>query len=57
MAVLSWATVAAGVAGVFVEAHDNPDSAPSDGPNMVPLAELDALLASLKAIDALVKGV
>lgn len=54
--VLSRAAVAVGVAGVFIETHDSPDSAPSDGPNMVPLTELGALLSSLKAIDALVKG-
>jgi 2-dehydro-3-deoxyphosphooctonate aldolase (KDO 8-P synthase) len=54
--VLSRAAVAVGVAGVFIETHDNPDIAPSDGPNMVPLAELGTLLTSLKAIDALVKG-
>ncbi|RUS59233.1 3-deoxy-8-phosphooctulonate synthase [Pseudorhodobacter sp. E13] len=54
--VLSRAAVAVGVAGVFIETHDTPDSAPSDGPNMVPLTELGALLSSLKAIDALVKA-
>jgi 2-dehydro-3-deoxyphosphooctonate aldolase (KDO 8-P synthase) len=54
--VLSRAAVAVGVAGVFIETHDAPDSAPSDGPNMVPLSQLGDLLAKLKAIDALVKG-
>ena len=54
--VLSRAAVAVGVAGVFIETHDAPDTAPSDGPNMVPLAQLGGLLANLKAIDALVKG-
>jgi 2-dehydro-3-deoxyphosphooctonate aldolase (KDO 8-P synthase) len=53
--VLARAAVAAGVAGVFIETHDDPDRAPSDGPNMLPLRDLPALLASLKAIDALVK--
>ncbi len=53
--VLARAAVAVGVAGVFIETHDDPDNAPSDGPNMVPLKDLPALLASLKAIDALVK--
>tara|TARA_R110002096_G_scaffold15036_19_gene53026 strand:+ start:3282 stop:4118 length:837 start_codon:yes stop_codon:yes gene_type:complete len=53
--VLARAAVAVGVAGVFIETHDTPDSAPSDGPNMVPLADLGKLLADLKAIDALVK--
>ena len=52
--VLARAAVAVGCAGVFVETHDDPDHAPSDGPNMVPLRDLPALLASLKAIDALV---
>ncbi len=54
--VLARAAVAVGVAGVFIETHDDPDNAPSDGPNMVPLGDLPALLISLKAIDALVKG-
>lgn len=49
------AAVAVGVAGVFIETHDNPDQAPSDGPNMVRLDQLENLLASLKAIDTLVK--
>jgi 2-dehydro-3-deoxyphosphooctonate aldolase (KDO 8-P synthase) len=54
--VLARAAVAVGVAGVFIETHQDPDNAPSDGPNMVPLRDLPALLASLKAIDALVKA-
>jgi 2-dehydro-3-deoxyphosphooctonate aldolase (KDO 8-P synthase) len=54
--VLSRAAVAVGVAGVFIETHQDPDKAPSDGPNMVPLKELEALLAQLKAFDALAKG-
>lgn len=54
--VLARAAVAVGVAGVFIETHDAPDQAPSDGPNMVPLSELAALLSSLKAIDALIKA-
>ena len=54
--VLARAAVAVGCAGVFIETHDNPDRAPSDGPNMVPLNDLGPLLASLKAIDALVKS-
>ena len=53
---LARAAVAVGCAGVFIETHDDPDHAPSDGPNMVPLKDLGALLASLKAIDALVKA-
>jgi 2-dehydro-3-deoxyphosphooctonate aldolase (KDO 8-P synthase) len=54
--VLARAAVAVGVAGVFIETHQDPDKAPSDGPNMVPLREMEALLAQLKAFDALAKG-
>jgi len=54
--VLARAAVAVGVAGVFIETHQDPDKAPSDGPNMVPLKELEGLLAQLKAFDALAKG-
>ena len=54
--VLARAAVAVGVAAVFIETHEDPDRAPSDGPNMVPLAELPALLRELVAIDRLVKG-
>jgi 2-dehydro-3-deoxyphosphooctonate aldolase (KDO 8-P synthase) len=53
--VLARAAVAVGVAGLFIETHEEPDRAPSDGPNMVPLAELEPLLAELLAIDAVVK--
>ena len=53
--VLARAAVAVGVAGVFIETHEEPDRAPSDGPNMVPLAELEPLLAELQAIDAVAK--
>jgi len=53
--VLARAAVAVGVAGVFIETHQDPDRAPSDGPNMVPLRELEPLLAELIAIDRLVK--
>ena len=53
---LARAAVAVGVAGVFIETHQDPDAAPSDGPNMVPLAELEPLLAALLAIDRLVKA-
>ena len=55
--VLARAAVAVGVAGVFIETHDNPDAAPSDGPNMIPLHELETLLRQLQAFDRLVKGV
>ncbi len=54
--VLARAAVAVGVAAVFMETHENPDSAPSDGPNMVPLAEMEALLAELVAFDRLAKS-
>jgi len=53
--VLARAAVEVGVAGVFIETHQNPDQSPSDGPNMVPLKELEPLLRELIAIDALVK--
>ena len=53
--VLARAAVAVGVAGVFIETHQDPDKALSDGPNMVPLKELESLLTELVAIDALVK--
>jgi len=54
--VLARAAVAVGVAGVFVETHEDPDRAPSDGPNMVPLKEFEALMAGLMVIDRLVKA-
>ena len=54
--VLARAAVAVGVAGVFIETHQSPDTAPSDGPNMIPLSEIDALVARLVAFDALAKG-
>jgi 2-dehydro-3-deoxyphosphooctonate aldolase (KDO 8-P synthase) len=53
--VLARAAVAVGVAAVFLETHPDPDKAPSDGPNMVPLASLEALLSELLAFDALAK--
>src|ERR1700674_1163826 len=53
--VLARAAVAVGVAGIFIETHQDPDRAPSDGPNMLPLAELEPLLTELTAIDRLVK--
>jgi 2-dehydro-3-deoxyphosphooctonate aldolase (KDO 8-P synthase) len=55
VAVLARAAVAVGVAGVFIETHENPDQAPSDGPNMVPLHEFEALVADLQAYDAVTK--
>ena len=53
--VLARAAVAVGVAGLFIETHQDPDRAPSDGPNMVPLRALEPLLAELMEIDRLVK--
>jgi 2-dehydro-3-deoxyphosphooctonate aldolase (KDO 8-P synthase) len=54
--VLARAAVAVGVAGVFIETHPDPDNAPSDGPNMVPLKDFEALVKNLMAFDALAKG-
>jgi len=54
--VLARAAVAVGVAAVFIETHPDPDKAPSDGPNMVPLGELEGLVATLQAFDALAKA-
>ena len=54
--VLARAAVAAGVAAVFMETHRDPDNAPSDGPNMLPLADMPALLERLVALDRLTKN-
>jgi 2-dehydro-3-deoxyphosphooctonate aldolase (KDO 8-P synthase) len=53
--VLARAAVAVGVAGLFIETHEDPDRAPSDGPNMVPLKDFEALIRDLMALDAVVK--
>ena len=53
---LSKAAAAVGVGGIFIETHDDPDNAPSDGPNMVPLNEIKNLLEKLVAIDNLIKN-
>ena len=53
---LARAAVAVGVAGVFIETHQDPDNAPSDGPNMVPLDKLPALLERLIALDRVAKS-
>jgi 2-dehydro-3-deoxyphosphooctonate aldolase (KDO 8-P synthase) len=53
--VLARAAVAVGVAGLFVETHQDPDHAPSDGPNMVPLKDFETLMRELMAIDAVAK--
>jgi 2-dehydro-3-deoxyphosphooctonate aldolase (KDO 8-P synthase) len=54
--VLARAAVAVGVAGVFIETHQDPDKAPSDGPNMMPLKEMESLLRMLVAFDRLAKS-
>ena len=53
--VLARAAIAVGVAGLFMECHEDPDNAPSDGPVMVPLDQMEALLTSLKALDEVAK--
>ena len=54
--VMARAAVSLGIAGVFIETHEDPDRAPSDGPNMIPLAQMPALIASLMAFDRLAKA-
>ena len=56
VSVLARAAVAVGVAGIFIETHQDPDKAPSDGPNMIPLQELEGLLRNLMAFDRLAKA-
>jgi 2-dehydro-3-deoxyphosphooctonate aldolase (KDO 8-P synthase) len=53
--VLARAALAVGVAAVFIETHPDPDSAPSDGPNMLALRDMPSLIARLKAFDELAK--
>ena len=53
---LSRAAIAVGVGAIFIETHDDPDNAPSDGPNMVPLNEIKDLLKKLVEIDKLIKN-
>ena len=53
---LSRAAIAVGVAGVFMETHQDPDNAPSDGPNMIPLSKLQNLLKQLIEIDNIIKS-
>ena len=52
---LSRAAVAVGIAAIFLETHQDPDNAPSDGPNMVPLDKLDSLINQIVEIDNLIK--
>jgi 2-dehydro-3-deoxyphosphooctonate aldolase (KDO 8-P synthase) len=54
--VLARAACAVGVAALFIETHEDPDRAPSDGPNMIALHDMAALIANLRAFDALSKG-
>jgi 2-dehydro-3-deoxyphosphooctonate aldolase (KDO 8-P synthase) len=54
--VLSRAAIAVGVAGVFIETHEDPDHAPSDGPNMVPIDQLEELLVTLQKLDHVTKN-
>lgn len=54
--VLARAACAVGVSGVFVETHEDPDNAPSDGPNMIPVDQLEGLINELRAFDALAKS-
>lgn len=54
--ILARAAIAVGVAAVFIETHENPDQAPSDGPNMIPLHDMPALLSWLKELDDMTKS-
>jgi 2-dehydro-3-deoxyphosphooctonate aldolase (KDO 8-P synthase) len=54
--VMARAAVSLGIAAVFIETHEDPDRAPSDGPNMIPLARMEQLVASLMAFDRLAKA-
>jgi 2-dehydro-3-deoxyphosphooctonate aldolase (KDO 8-P synthase) len=54
---LARAAIAVGVAAIFIETHPDPDNAPSDGPNMVPLSKMEGLLKKLMEIDKLIKNV
>jgi 2-dehydro-3-deoxyphosphooctonate aldolase (KDO 8-P synthase) len=54
--VMARAAVSLGIAGVFIETHEDPDRAPSDGPNMIPLDQMHQLIDSLMAFDRLAKG-
>ena len=53
---LARAAVSTGIAAIFLETHPDPEHAPSDGPNMVPLRDFERLIKSLLAIDALIKS-
>ena len=53
--VMARSAVSLGIAGVFIETHEAPDTAPSDGPNMIPLSQMDSLIETLMAFDRLAK--
>lgn len=55
--VLARAACAVGVSALFIETHEDPDNAPSDGPNMIPIEQMADLIANLRAFDALAKGI
>jgi len=55
--VLARAAVAVGVSALFIETHENPDNAPSDGPNMIPIDQMSALITELRAFDDLRKSI
>lgn len=55
--ILARAAVGVGVSGLFIETHPDPDNAPSDGPNMVPLAKFEGLMRDLMALDAIAKPI
>ena len=55
--VLAKAACAVGVAAIFIETHQDPDNAPSDGPNMIDISQMHSILSKLKAIDDIVKSV
>jgi 2-dehydro-3-deoxyphosphooctonate aldolase (KDO 8-P synthase) len=54
--VMARAAVSLGIAGVFIETHEDPDSAPSDGPNMIPLDAMEAPVGTLMGFDRLAKA-
>lgn len=54
--IVARAACAVGISGVFIETHDNPDNAPSDGPNMVHLHDMPELISDLRAFDNLCKS-
>ena len=56
MPVLARAAIAVGVASLFIETHDDPDKAPSDGPNMLRLDDMEHVLSQLKKIDEVTKA-